>query len=128
MSSERPAVVRADERRVAAGPATPGMVREVAFSGDDRWVGHVRTDAGVAGGWHHHGTTESYFYVLRGTIEVEFGPGGEERITAGAGDFVHVPPGVVHREITTGDEPGELILVRFGPGAPVTHVDGPDPA
>ncbi len=126
MSTARPRSVRSTELLVA-GPATPGMVREMAFEGDDRWVGHVRTEPGVRSGWHHHGETDTYFYVLRGLVELEFGPGGRERLSVAAGDFAHVPPGVVHREGTTPDEPGEIILVRVGPGQPVVNTEGPDP-
>jgi uncharacterized RmlC-like cupin family protein len=103
------------------------MIREVAFAGDDRWVGFVSSEPGVRSGWHHHGATDTYFYVLRGAIELEFGPGGRERLAIGAGDFAHVPRGLIHREGTTPNEPGELILVRIGPGAPVVNVEGPEP-
>ncbi len=127
MSTERPQAVRPHERHAAEGPSTPGMVREVAFAGDDRWVGHVHTEPGVWSGWHHHGETDTYFYVLQGAIELEFGPGGLERLAVGVGDFAHVPPGVIHREGTTPQEPGELILVRTGPGQPVVNVEGPEP-
>jgi uncharacterized RmlC-like cupin family protein len=126
MSTARPRSVRSTERLVA-GPATPGMVREMAFAGDDRWVGYVHTEPGVRSGWHHHGETDTYFYVLQGSVELEFGPGGRERLSVVAGDFAHVPPGVIHREGTTPDEPGGIILVRVGAGQPVVNVEGPEP-
>jgi uncharacterized RmlC-like cupin family protein len=127
MGTARPRAVGPAQRAVAAGPATPGMVREEAFAGDDRWVGIVRTEPGVWSGWHHHGETDTYFYVLRGVIELEFGPGGRERLRVGAGDYAHVPRGVIHREGTTPDEPAEAALVRIGAGAPVVNVEGPEP-
>jgi uncharacterized RmlC-like cupin family protein len=113
------------ERLAAAG--TPGIVREVAFTGNDRWVGYVRSEPGVWSGWHHHGETDTYFYVLRGTIKLEFGPGGSEGLAVRAGDFAHVPAGLIHREGTTSDEAGELVLVRLGSGEPVVNVGGPEP-
>ncbi len=94
MQVEQPRVIRPDQRTVAVGPATPGIVREEAYAGDDRWVGIVRTEPGVWSGWHHHGETDTYFYVLRGAIELEFGPGGRERLRVEAGDYAHVPRGV----------------------------------
>jgi uncharacterized RmlC-like cupin family protein len=103
------------------------MLREVAFVGDDRWVGHVRSEPGVRSGWHHHGETDTYFYVVHGSMELEFGPGGRQRLSAEAGDFVHVPRGLIHREGTTPDAPGEIVLVRMGAGPPVINVDGPEP-
>lgn len=103
------------------------MVREQAFADEDRWVGFVHTDPGVKSAWHHHGDTDTYIYIVRGSIELEFGPGGRERVAGKAGDFAHVPRGVVHREGTSPDEAGEAIVVRFGRGQPVVNVAGPEP-
>jgi uncharacterized RmlC-like cupin family protein len=123
MPDARPSVVRAKERRVA--PATAGMQREEAYSDDERWLGFVRTDPGIEGGWHHHGERDSYIYVLRGSISIDFGPGGRDRLAARPGDFIFNPARMVHREVT-GSEPGELIVVRLGPGPQVVNVEGPD--
>ena len=126
MDPVRPRAVGPAQRRTAAGPATPGMVREEAFAGEDRWVGVVRTEPGVRSGWHHHGDTDTYFYVLSGAMELEFGPGGHERLRVGAGVYAHMPRGVIHREGTPPDQPAEVALVRIGPGAPVVNVEGPE--
>jgi len=98
------------------------MQREEAFSDDERWLGFVRTDASIEGGWHHHGERDSYIYVLRGTVSIGFGPGGRDRLTAHPGDFIFNPARMVHREV-----PGELIVMRLGPGSQVVNVEGPDP-
>ena len=127
MGTGRPRVVGSRERVIASGPGTPGMLREVAFAGEDRWVGFVRTEPGVRSGWHHYGDTDTYFYVLHGAMELEFGPDGHERLAVGAGDFAHVPAGLVHREGTRADEPAEIVLVRIGHGQPVVNVEGPEP-
>lgn len=127
MDTDRPRAIGAAERTVAAGPATPGMVREQAFAADDRWVGVVRTEPGVESGWHHHGDTDTYIYVISGAMELEFGPGGRELLRVGAGDYAHVPRGLIHRERTLPDEPAEAALVRIGTGAPVVNVEGPEP-
>ena len=126
MIPARPRVISPAKRTIAAGPATAGMVREEAFAADDRWVGVVRTDPGVQSGWHHHGDTDTYFYVLSGAMEFEFGPGGRERLRVTAGDYAHMPPGVIHREGTSSNEPAEVALVRIGRGAPVVNVEGPE--
>lgn len=101
--------------------------RQLLDRGDDRWVGWVRTEAALAGGWHHHGDRDSYIYVLRGALAIEFGPGGRERIEAGAGDFIFNPARMVHREITAPGDPAELFVVRVGPGPQNVNVDGTDP-
>jgi uncharacterized RmlC-like cupin family protein len=104
---------------------TSGMSRFEAFDDGDRWVGYTTTVPGVMSGWHHHGEHETYFYMVKGTIDLEYGPDGQERVTASAGDFVCVPAGTVHREGTPAGEPGEAVVVRVGQGPTVVNVDAP---
>jgi uncharacterized RmlC-like cupin family protein len=56
---------------------------------------------------------------------MESGPGGTEVIRAGAGDFLHVPKGAIHRESNPGAAESHLIVVRAGHGPPTINVDGP---
>jgi uncharacterized RmlC-like cupin family protein len=102
------------------------MDRRLLFDHEDRWVGWVRTDAGLAGGWHHHGARDSYIYVLRGRVTIEYGPAGRQQVTAVAGDFIFNPARMVHREITAPDDPAEFFVVRVGTGPQNVNVDGPD--
>lgn len=120
-----PIVVRPGEGTTAPGPPTPGMDRRQLFDHADRWVGWVRADAGMAGGWHHHGDRDSYIYVLRGAVTIEYGPGGGQGVTAVAGDFIFNPKQMVHREITAPGEPSEFFIVRIGAGPQNVNVDGP---
>jgi uncharacterized RmlC-like cupin family protein len=101
------------------------MDRRQLFNHDDRWVGWVQTDAGLAGGWHHHGERDSYIYVLRGSVTIEYGPTGRERVTAAAGDFIFNPARMVHREISAPEEPAEFFVIRVGTGPQNVNVDGP---
>jgi uncharacterized RmlC-like cupin family protein len=126
MERPGPIVVRAEEAVTPAGPPTPGMDRRQLLEHEDRWVGWVRTDAGLAGGWHHHGDRDSYIYILRGRITVEYGPDGREQVTAGPGDLIFNPARMVHREITDPEEPAELFVVRVGTGPQNVNVEGPD--
>ena len=126
MDEPRPIVVRPDEGARPPGPPPPGMDRSELIDDRERWVGWVQTDAGVAGGWHHHGARDSYIYVLRGTVRIEYGPAGREHLTARAGDFIFNPAGMVHREITGPDEPAEFFVVRIGPGPQNVNVDRAD--
>ena len=61
-------------------PATPGLVRELAFDTDRAMLVRVRCDGGVSSGWHHHGDREVLGHVMRGRVRFEFGPGGRESI------------------------------------------------
>ncbi len=104
---------------------TLGMAREQAISSERVWAGLVRTDAKMASGWHHHGEYETAIYVVSGRLRMESGRAGKIVVEASAGDFLHVPPGSIHRETNPGSDEGVLIVVRAGSGAPVVNVDGP---
>jgi uncharacterized RmlC-like cupin family protein len=73
------------------GPPMPGMERRRQFDRDGRWAGWIRNDAGDASGWHHHAANDTYVYVSRGSLTIDFGPGGADSIVARAGDFIFVP-------------------------------------
>lgn len=105
----------------------PGVRRRLAVRSDRVWAGLAHTEAGAVSGWHHHGDFDSTIYVLEGGLRMEFGPGGREAFDAAPGDFVHVPPGAVHREGNPSKETATLVLFRAGQGVPTINVDGPDP-
>jgi len=104
------------------------MIREQAIAAPGIWAGLVRTAPGVTSQWHHHGDHETSIYVARGTLRMESGPGGADVVTAGPGDFVHVPRGSIHRESNDGSEESHLVVVRAGQGPPTVNVEGPAPA
>src|SRR4051794_16396376 len=117
--------VRPAERRVA--DPTPGKVRERAIEVDGLWSGFVRTEPGVTSAWHHHGEHETATYVVEGTVRIEFGPGGTRTADAEAGDFVHIPRHVVHRESNTGSTTSVEVVTRSGTGPLTVNVGAPDP-
>ena len=127
MDRPRAIVLRPEDAPDAPGPPTAGMDRRELLAREGAWVGWARTEPALAGGWHHHGERDSYIFVIRGTIGIEFGPGGRERVEAGAGEFVFNPAGMVHRETTDAAEPVEAFVVRVGTGPLNVNVDGPDP-
>jgi uncharacterized RmlC-like cupin family protein len=127
MSKSRPVVVRplAD----AAVPSGLGADRRHFYDTDGRWIGWagwIRNDAGDVSGWHHHAANETYVYVSRGSVTLEFGPGGTERVVAQAGDFFIVPPETIHRETTSQDTDLEAFILRVGGEPEHLNVDGPE--
>jgi uncharacterized RmlC-like cupin family protein len=129
VSRSRPVVVHPDE--AIAGPTTPGMERRHHFDRDGRWVGWaewIRNDAGDVSGWHHHADNDTYVYVIRGSVTIEFGPGGAESVEARAGDFFLVPSQTIHRELTSQDTDLEAFIVRVGGEPEHVKVDGPEAA
>ena len=131
-TGEEPTVVRRDEM-----PETrsPGVQRWQAFAEDHHahdddhqvWVGQTCNEPGQWSNWHIHPNYVTYGYELTGRLRVEYGPGGGKSIEAGPGDFVRIPPGIVHREGSLGDIQRTGIGVRIGHGPLVVEVDGPDP-
>jgi uncharacterized RmlC-like cupin family protein len=91
------------------GPTTPGMVRSEAVSTEGMWSGLVHTHPGASSGWHHHGEWETTIYVVSGVLRMEFADGAFD---ASPGEFVYVPPGVVHREANPTDTTSEAVIVR----------------
>ena len=104
---------------------TPGKAREEAIAVDGLWSGLVRSEPGVASGWHHHGDHDSSIFVIEGSVRIEFGPDGARSVEAGPGDFLHIPKHLVHREINAGSTPSREIITRSGTGPPTVNVDGP---
>lgn len=105
---------------------TPGMHRQRAIDVPGLWAGLVHTAPGAQSGWHHHGDHETSLYVVRGSMRLEFGPGGGSCVDAGPGEFIHVPPHTVHRESNPGTETSTAVIARAGAGEPTVNVDGPD--
>lgn len=118
-------VIRAADRRpdVASG----AMVREAAISqalvGADRlWVGYVELPPGMKSAAHHHGECESAIYIISGTARFHT---GKDRVqTAAAGDFVWVPPYLVHTEENASQSaPVQMVVARSTQQTLVFNVD-----
>jgi uncharacterized RmlC-like cupin family protein len=123
----RPGLVERNRRRPATGlPA--GSIGEEAFADPGAWVGFIKLPAGATSGWHHHGAWDSYAVVLGGVLRWEYGEGGGQAIEVRAGDTGRMPAHMVHRDVSAGDEPLDMILFRAGEGELTVNVDGPDGA
>jgi len=121
-------VVRPHERD--AGTAqTPGMAREAAVAASTvgarkLWTGYVSMGPGYRSAAHHHGPCESSIYVISGRARMRWGAKLEHVAEAGPGDFIFVPPDVVHQEINLdASETVEMIVSRDGQENIVVNVD-----
>ena len=104
----------------------PEIRRRQAFAKPGLWAGITTTQPGLLSGWHHHGGHDTIVYVLSGRLAIEFGEGGRQAVQAGAGDFLVIPSGLVHREGTPTGDPSESVVIRAGgDGPPTIEVDGP---
>ncbi|HEX6395351.1 MAG TPA: cupin domain-containing protein [Acidimicrobiales bacterium] len=124
MAASDPVRQTRPEDRVEADP-TPGVIRERAIEVDGLWAGLARTPPMSATAWHHHGGHQTSIFVVSGRLRMESGPGGQDVIEAQPGDFLHVPPGAVHRESNPGESESSIVVVRAGKGPPTVNVDGP---
>jgi uncharacterized RmlC-like cupin family protein len=111
---------------------TSGMHRLVAVSAEANgssglWAGFVTMPPGMKSGAHHHGEAESVIYMLSGRARFRWGDRLANTLEAEAGDFVFVPPELVHQEINALDDaPVHCIVVRDRPRDMVVNVDLPE--
>jgi uncharacterized RmlC-like cupin family protein len=97
---------------------TPGSLRLAAVSPElgihsALWGGTFLVEPGAQTGIHHHGLQETVAYVLEGESYVQWGERGEHAVTVRAGDFLHVPAWLVHREINRSkDTPFRWVVIR----------------
>jgi uncharacterized RmlC-like cupin family protein len=123
-------VVKPDQRDTSTAQ-TPGMLRAEGCGGttvgaQHIWVGHVTVDEGVRSGAHHHGEVESVIYVVSGHARFRFGDNLEHSVDAEPGDFVFVPPYLVHQEVNASDEtPVLAVVARSSLENVVVNVDLP---
>jgi uncharacterized RmlC-like cupin family protein len=107
------------------GETTPGILREKAFESSHVLVSRTRLDRGAVSGWHHHGTHDLYGFMVSGQLRLEYGPNGSEAAVVNPGDFFHVPPGVVHRDVNPDRAQGLVVVnILVGSGVPVVNVEG----
>ncbi len=92
-------VVRSSELR--AGYSTPGIVREKAFESIHRYiiVSRTRVAGGAMSDWHHHGRRHLYGFLQAGRMRLESGLKGVSAVEVVRGDFFHIPPRLVHRDV-----------------------------
>lgn len=97
---------------------TPGSARLAAIApslgiASTIWGGMFEVEPGSRTGVHHHGEQDTIAYVLSGVCEIRWGERGEFVARAKAGDFIHVPAFLLHREINPSKlEPFRWIVAR----------------
>lgn len=110
---------------------TSGMMRYPGVAAStvgakNLWLGYVTMAPGARSGAHHHGDCESAIYVIRGSARFRFGDQLADTFDVGPGDFVYVPPQIVHQEINASDDEGiEMIVARDSQENVVVNVELP---
>lgn len=117
------------EADLHAWDSTLGIARKKAFDSKGITVAQTRVPGGAASGWHHHGERHLYGFLVAGRLRLEYGPDGTLVADVGRGDFFHIPPHLVHRDVNpSGDDESIIVNVLVGPGPFVVNVKGPDPS
>jgi uncharacterized RmlC-like cupin family protein len=123
-------VIRTEDR--VPDVASGAMVREAAISeglvgAQKLWVGNVELPPGSVSAVHHHGEAESAIYVISGNARFFCGDDLENELHANAGDFVWVPPQVVHVEMNASEsEPVRMVVARSTQETLVFNVPEPE--
>ena len=111
---------------MSSGDQTKGIVRAKAFETESLLFARSRVPGGVVSGWHHHGKRDVYAFLLSGRLRFDFGENGKDSVEAVEGDYIHIPVGLVHRDVNP-DQDREAVIVNvfIGGGPPVVNVPGP---
>lgn len=113
-------VVRAAE--LLSGLKTPGILREWAFDSGSMLFSKSTVEGGAVSGWHHHGERDLYGYVVSGRLTLEFKGEGSGETVLSPGDFFHISPGVVHRDVNP-DSSESVVIVNVLSGSGPTLVN-----
>jgi uncharacterized RmlC-like cupin family protein len=98
--------------------ASGAMLREAAIAQDivgaqKIWLGYVELAGGCTSAVHHHGQAESGIYIISGNARFFTGEDLRTAHDARAGDFVWVPPHLVHVEMNASTtEPVRMVVAR----------------
>ncbi len=96
------------------GPAYCGLGDRMTFliTGADTGSAFFMAEVSVVPGGgpppHVHAREDETFYIQQGTLAVQV---GDKSLHVSAGDFVHLPRGVVHSFKNIGDETAKVLLV-----------------
>lgn len=107
------------------------MLREAAIAqntvgAQKIWLGYVELGAGLISSVHHHGEAESGIYIISGHARFYAGDHLDQPQEAHAGDFVWVPPHLVHVEQNASDsEPVRMVVARSTQEALVFNLPTP---
>jgi len=75
---------------------------------------------------HYHEAHETAIFALEGVSEMRYGPNLERVMRVEPGDFVYIPPGVLHQPYNPGDSVVRAVIARTDPNEQesVVVVDG----
>ncbi len=112
--------------------ASGAMLREAAIAentvgAQKIWLGYVELGPGLVSAMHHHGEAESGIYIISGDARFFTGEQLDQSHEAHAGDFVWVPPHMLHVEMnTSSSQPVRMVVARSTQASLTFNVPTPD--
>lgn len=123
-------VVRPDARSAelcSGAMLREGGIAQETVGAQKIWLGYVELGPGLISAVHHHGEAESGIYIISGNAKFYSGDALDEGQEAQAGDFVWVPPHVVHVEMNlSADEPVRMVVARSTQAALTFNLPTPE--
>lgn len=102
------------------------MRKRLSQSTGMSFVSRTTVASGAVSDWHHHGKRHLYGFLESGRMRLEFGVKGASAVELGKGDFFHIPPRLVHRDVNPDREQGLVVVnILVGMGDPVINVEMP---
>src|SRR5436853_6950335 len=98
--------------------ASGAMLRKAAIAqgtvgAQKVWLGYVELPAACTSAVHHHGEAESGIFIISGHARFYSGDALDQPHEANPGDFVWVPPQLVHVEQNVSlTEPVQMVVAR----------------
>jgi len=104
-----------------------GGIAQETVGAEKIWLGYVELGPGLISAVHHHGEAESGIYIISGHARFYAGDALDQAQDANAGDFVWVPPHVVHVEMNMSkDEPVRMVVARSTQAALTFNLPTPE--
>jgi uncharacterized RmlC-like cupin family protein len=104
-----------------------GGIAEQTVGAQKIWLGYVELGPGLISSVHHHGEAESGIYIISGHARFFSGDRLDQGQEAYAGDFVWVPPHLVHVEMNvSSQEPVQMVVARSTQAALTFNLPTPE--
>src|SRR5690242_3095084 len=104
-----------------------GGIAQETVGAQKIWLGYVELGPGLISAVHHHGEAESGIYIISGNARFYAGDQLDQAQEAHAGDFVWVPPHLVHVEMNMSkDEPVRMVVARSTQAALTFNLPTPE--
>ena len=123
-------VIRTNDRcpEAASGAMLrQGGIADQTVGAQKIWLGYVELGPGLISAVHHHGEAESGIYIISGNARFYSGDRLDQGQEAHSGDFVWVPPHLVHVEMNMSkDEPVRMVVARSTQAALTFNLPTPE--